>query len=90
MRKQLSAIVALSGALMCAPSSAQLNGYAALVRRVAPSVVTVLVEEAPIGAGQRAAARAAAACPRANPGNAKSSKTSSANTFFIVSPPCTL
>ena len=52
--------VALSGALMCAPGSADPTGYAALVRRVAPSVVTVLVEEAPIGAGQRAAARAAA------------------------------
>src|SRR5580658_5593541 len=60
MRQKLSAIVVLSGALMCAPSSAQLTGYAALVRRVAPSVVTVLVEEAPIGAGQRAAARATA------------------------------
>src|SRR3984885_7440263 len=60
MRQKLSAIVALSGALMCAPSGAQPTGYAALVRRVAPSVVTVLVEEAPIGAGQRAAARAPA------------------------------
>src|SRR6202044_420932 len=60
MRQKLSAIVALSGALMCAPSGAQPTGYAALVRRVAPSVVTVLVEEAPIGAGQRAAARATA------------------------------
>ncbi|HXC10186.1 MAG TPA: trypsin-like peptidase domain-containing protein [Steroidobacteraceae bacterium] len=60
MRQKLSAILALSGALLCAPSSADLTGYAALVRRVAPSVVTVLVEEAPIGAGQRAAARATA------------------------------
>jgi serine protease Do len=59
MRQKFSAIVALSGALMCAPSGADPNGYAALVRRVAPSVVTVLVEEAPVGAGQRAAARAA-------------------------------
>lgn len=60
MRQRLSAIVALSGAMMCAPGSADPTGYAALVRRVAPSVVTVLVEEAPIGAGQRAAARATA------------------------------
>jgi serine protease Do len=60
MRQKFSAIVALSGALMCAPGCADPTGYAALVRRVAPSVVTVLVEEAPIGAGQRAAARATA------------------------------
>ncbi|MDP9011315.1 MAG: trypsin-like peptidase domain-containing protein [Pseudomonadota bacterium] len=33
-------------------------GYAALVQRVAPSVVTVMVEEQSVGAGQRAAARA--------------------------------
>ncbi len=33
-------------------------GYAALVREVAPSVVTVMVEEQTIGAGQRAADRA--------------------------------
>src|SRR6202044_1156044 len=59
MRQKFSAIVALSGALTCSPSGADPNGYAALVRRVAPSVVTVLVEEAPVGAGQRAAARAA-------------------------------
>ncbi len=31
------------------------SGYAALVRRVAPSVVTVMVEEQSVGAGQRAA-----------------------------------
>jgi serine protease Do len=33
-------------------------GYASLVRRVAPSVVTVMVEEQSVGAGQRAAERA--------------------------------
>ncbi len=42
-----------------ATSSAQ-SGYTALVRRVAPSVVTVLVEEQGEGAGQRAADRAVA------------------------------
>jgi serine protease Do len=36
------------------------SGYATLVRRVAPSVVTVIVEEQSVGAGERAAARAAA------------------------------
>jgi serine protease Do len=36
------------------------SGYAELVRRVSPSVVTVLVEEQGPGAGQRAADRAAA------------------------------
>ncbi len=34
------------------------TGYAALVRRAAPSVVTVMVEEQSVGAGQRAAAHA--------------------------------
>jgi serine protease Do len=34
------------------------TGYADLVRRVAPSVVTVMVEEQRVGAGERAAARA--------------------------------
>ena len=34
------------------------GGYAALVRRVAPSVVTVMVAEQTVGAGQRAAERA--------------------------------
>jgi serine protease Do len=41
--------------------SAAQSGYAELVRRVAPSVVTVLVEERSEGAGQRAAERAIAA-----------------------------
>jgi serine protease Do len=36
------------------------GGYAALVERVAPSVVTVMVEEQTVGAGQRAAERATA------------------------------
>ncbi len=53
------AIVALSGSLSGAASSGAPSGYAALVRRVAPSVVTVLVQEERIGAGDRAAARAA-------------------------------
>jgi serine protease Do len=34
------------------------TGYAPLVRRVGPSVVTVMVEEQSVGAGERAAARA--------------------------------
>jgi S1-C subfamily serine protease len=54
------AAVVLTGTVFCAPSGADSSGYASLVRRVAPSVVTILVEEAPVGAGQRAAARAAA------------------------------
>ena len=44
-----------------APAAAT-AGYADLVRRVAPSVVTVMVEEQRVGAGQRAA-------ERANPGS---------------------
>jgi serine protease Do len=41
--------------------SAEIGGYANLVRRVAPSVVTVVVEEKQISAGQRAAEHASAA-----------------------------
>src|SRR6204780_3601247 len=44
----------------CAASDAVPAGYAPLVRRVAPSVVTVIVEEQSVGAGERAAERAAA------------------------------
>jgi serine protease Do len=46
--------------LACAASDAMPAGYAALVRQVAPSVVTVVVEEKTIGAGERAAAHATA------------------------------
>ncbi len=58
--RSIPAAFVLSAALYCTPSCADPNGYASLVRRVAPSVVTILVEEAPVGAGQRAAARATA------------------------------
>jgi serine protease Do len=44
----------------CTASDAMSSGYAALVRQAAPSVVTVIVEEQRIGAGERAAARATA------------------------------
>jgi serine protease Do len=44
--------------LICATGGAAPSGFAALVRKVAPSVVTVLVEEVRVSAGQRAAARA--------------------------------
>lgn len=44
--------------LTSAASDAVATGYANLVRQVAPSVVTVMVEEQNVGAGQRAAARA--------------------------------
>ncbi len=54
------AAAALAGTFFSGPSGADSSGYASLVRQVAPSVVTILVEEAPVGAGQRAAARAAA------------------------------
>jgi serine protease Do len=43
--------------LTCAAGDAMGSGYAPLVRRVAPSVVTVIVEEQRLGAGERAAAR---------------------------------
>src|SRR5258708_39441998 len=59
-RGSIPAAVALGGVLFCTPSGADPSGYASLVRRVSPSVVTILVEEAPVGAGQRAALRARA------------------------------
>ena len=59
--KRLPAMAALV-ALLVADSAfgASQAGYADLVRRVAPSVVTVIVEEQGPGAGQRAADRAIA------------------------------
>src|SRR6202166_3692635 len=44
----------------CAANDAMPSGYAALVRQVAPSVVTVMVEEQSASAGARAAARVTA------------------------------
>jgi serine protease Do len=57
MQRLITAAVALAGLFFSTTSNADPSGYAALVRRVAPSVVTILVEEAPADAGQRAAAR---------------------------------
>ena len=54
----LPALLAALHPLACAASDAVPTGYAALVRRVAPSVVTVMVEEQSVGAGQRAAEHA--------------------------------
>jgi serine protease Do len=59
-QRSIPAAVALGGLLFCTPSSADPSGYAALVRRVSPSVVTILVEEAALSAGQRAALSARA------------------------------
>jgi serine protease Do len=59
-QRSIPAAVVLGGVLFCTPSGADPSGYASLVRRVSPSVVTILVEEAPVGAGQRAALRARA------------------------------
>ena len=42
----------------CSGAHAEHNGYASLVRQVAPSVVTILVEQNREGAGQRAVERA--------------------------------
>lgn len=53
-------LVALFQPFTGAASDALPSGYAALVRQAAPSVVTVIVEEQRIGAGERAAARATA------------------------------
>jgi serine protease Do len=50
-------LAALFQPLACAAGEAMPSGYAPLVREVAPSVVTVIVEEQRVGAGARAAAR---------------------------------
>jgi serine protease Do len=44
--------------LACAAGDGMPTGYASLVKQTAPSVVTVMVEEQRVGAGERAAARA--------------------------------
>jgi hypothetical protein len=54
-------LVALAASSTFAAGGGEPSGYAALVRRAAPSVVTVLVEELSVGAGKRAADRANAA-----------------------------
>jgi S1-C subfamily serine protease len=58
VRRAVSVIIVLAGPLTCAAGGTPPAGYAALVRQVAPSVVTVLVEEEHISAGERAAERA--------------------------------
>lgn len=58
--RSIPAAMAFASVLVCTPSGAEPSGYASLVRRVSPSVVTILVEEAALGAGQRAALRARA------------------------------
>jgi serine protease Do len=58
-RRAALVVIALAGLLAGAGSRAAPSGYAALVRRVAPSVVTVLVVEEHISAADRAAERAA-------------------------------
>ena len=57
-RRAALVVIALAGLLVGAFSCAAPSGYAALVRRVAPSVVTVLVVEEGISAADRAAQRA--------------------------------
>ncbi len=56
-----SLIVALLAPLACAAGEGTPTGYAPLVQQVGPSVVTVMVEEQRISAGQRAADRVTAA-----------------------------
>jgi len=60
LQRAIPLAVALVGLLFSTSSGADPGGYAALVRRVSPSVVTILVEEAQVGAGQRAALTARA------------------------------
>jgi serine protease Do len=59
-RQFTASLIALVIPLAALAGSGGTEGYAALVRRVAPSVVTVLVEEKRVSAGQRAAELASA------------------------------
>lgn len=59
LRHAIVILSILAGTLPGATSCAAPPGYAALVHTVAPSVVTVLVEQERVGAADRAAARAA-------------------------------
>ena len=59
-RNRISAAIGFCGVLFFTSSAADPSGYAALVKQVSPSVVTILVEQAALGAGQRAASRAKA------------------------------
>ena len=59
-RLSITALLVLPLVLSPAQAGTTGGGYADLVRQVAPSVVTVLVEEKREGAGQRAAERATA------------------------------
>jgi serine protease Do len=54
----LCVIAALCQSAACPAAGTVAIGYAALVRRVSPSVVTVMVEEKSVSAGQRAAEHA--------------------------------
>ena len=58
VRRAVLVVIALAGLFVGALSRAAPSGYAELVRRVAPSVVTVLVVEEGISAADRAAQRA--------------------------------
>ncbi len=59
LRRASLILLTLAGTLLGTMSCAEPPGYAALVHTVAPSVVTVLVEQERVGAADRAAARAA-------------------------------
>src|ERR1700690_3725195 len=56
----LGAISLMALLLSVASKAGSVGGYASLVRRVAPSVVTIMVEEKQVSAGQRAAELASA------------------------------
>jgi len=58
VRRGLLAAVALAGVSIGAGSCAEPSGNAALVRRVAPSVVTIMVEQQRVNEADRAAERA--------------------------------
>ena len=59
----LVSVLVLALPVATAAAGGSTEGYAALVRQVAPSVVTVMVEEKRVSAGQRAAELATSASP---------------------------
>src|SRR5271156_6146371 len=61
LHRLIPVLAALFLPLTCSAALGIPSGYAPLVRRVGPSVVTVIVEEQRIGAGVRAAERVNAA-----------------------------
>ncbi len=91
----VAAVLALLLPLACDAASSSTAGYAALVRKAAPSVVTVMVEEKRVNAGQRAAELATSVNSNevgviirqllaGNPGNPDDRPTGALGSGFVI------